>query len=457
MAHDHEHDHEHDESPDPREGQAGFDSAGKHLADALRVSFRVLTGIMVLVFAGFAFTGVKTIDSNQRGLKTVFGRIEGIPAGPGLTYTWPFPIGRIVTVETGTKTIAMNDFWMFETPETRNLELDKRPVPPDGLDPTKDGALLTGDRNLIHVKFEITYNVPDALAAATNVERYEDIVRAAIRRAAVMTASRWTADAIMLMKETASSDGRGRSIPGTTFASAVRQAAQARLTEMQAGVEIQTVNPVAVTLPLAVLKSYEAVRTSESKANTMRAEAAYEASQALHQVAGAKYRILLGEPDRPAATRPADGKGDEEYNLIGQYDRAIQAGQDKQASALMETIGLELESNRIGGRAGQIVAEARAEEVRIVQETETWVERYKKLLPHYQAMGSTLLELELASTLEKMFASPTVEKVVLHSGERKVVLQTGEDQETVERIRKTVAALRAQREKALKDKAGQSE
>ena len=63
----------------------------------------------------------------------------------------------------------------------------------------------------------------------------------------------------------------------------------------------------------------------------------------------------------------------------------------------------------------------------------------------------------LASTLEKMFSSPTVEKVVLHSGNRKVVLQTSEDQETVERVRKAVAALRAQREKALKEKTGAAE
>ncbi|MEI7834878.1 MAG: SPFH domain-containing protein, partial [Planctomycetota bacterium] len=201
MAHDH--DHEHDDPSAQAEGAAGFDSAGKHLADALHVSFRVLTGIMVLVFAGFLLTGVKTIDPNQRGLKTVFGRIEGVPTGPGLTYTWPFPIGRIVTVASGTQTISMDDFWMFETPESRNMDLEKRPVPPDGLDPVRDGALLTGDRNLIHVAFEVTYGVSDALAAATNVQAYEEIVRAAIRRAAVMTASKWTADAIMLMKETA--------------------------------------------------------------------------------------------------------------------------------------------------------------------------------------------------------------------------------------------------------------
>ncbi|MCY2925964.1 MAG: SPFH domain-containing protein [Planctomycetota bacterium] len=412
---------------------------------------------MVLVFAGFILTGVKTVESNQRGIKTVFGQIEGVPVGPGLTYTWPFPVGRIVTVPSSTQKFTMDDFWMGETPETRNVPLEKREVPSGGLDPATDGALLTGDRNLIHVRFEVTYAVSDALAATTNVEAYEELVRAAIRRAAVMTASRWTADAIMLMKESPSADGGGKAMPGATFAAAVRQAAQARLKEMQAGVEIQTINPKQVTLPLAVLKSYEAVRTSESKANTMRAEAAYEASQALHQVAGAKYAILLGEPGKPAATRPADGKADEPYNLIGQYDRAVQAGQEDQAAALMETIGKALESNRIGGQAGQIVAEARAEEARIVQETETWVERYNKLLPHYKAMGSTLLELELASTLEKMFSSPTVEKVVLHSGERKVVLQTSEDQDTVERIRKAVAALRAQREQALKDKAGQSE
>ncbi|MCY2931739.1 MAG: SPFH domain-containing protein [Planctomycetota bacterium] len=455
--HDHDHDHEHDEPAGAGGGAGEFDIAGKSLADALRVSFRVLTGIMVLVFAGFGLTGVKSIDPNHRGLKTVFGQIEGVPSGPGLTYTWPFPIGRIVSVPSGTQSISMDDFWMFETAELRDTPLDKRPIPTDGLDPTRDGALLTGDRNLIHVRFDVTYAVSDALAAETNVKGYEEFVRAAIRRAAVLTASKWTADAIMLMKETTVSGKRGQPQAGATFAAAVRYAAQARLNEMQAGVEILTLNPKLVTLPLGVLKSYEAVRTAESKAHTARAEAAYEASQALNKAAGANYRILLGDPDRPAATQPADGKTDKPYNLIAQYDRAAQAGQDKEAAALMELIGQKLESNEIGGQAGQLVALARAEEARIVQETETWVERYKKLLPHYKTMGSTLLELELASTLEKMFASPTVEKVVLHSGKQKVVLQTSEDADTVERIHKAIAALRAQREKALKDKMGAPE
>ena len=339
----------------------------------------------------------------------------------------------------------------------RNTDLAKRPVPPGGLDPTKDGALLTGDRNLIHVQFDVTYAVSDALAAETNVTGYEELVRAAIRRAAVMTASKWTADAIMLMKEAPAGAG-GKGVRGATFAAAVRQAAQARLDEMQAGVTIHTLNPTRVTLPLAVLKSYEAVRSAESKANTMRAEAAYEATQALHKAAGAKYRLLLGEPDKPLATRPAGENANEPYfNLIGQYDRAVQAGQEKEAAALMETIGQQLESNQTGGQAGQIVAAARAEESRIVQEAQTWLERYQKLLPHYKAMGSTLLELELASTLEKMFSSPTVEKVVLQSGSQKVILQTSEDQEIVERVHKAIAALKAQREKELKEKTGGAE
>ena len=66
--------------------QGEMDPATKSLADALRVSFRVLTVIMVFVVIAFLLTGLKSIEAQEVAVKKVFGKIVGT-AEQGLAYT----------------------------------------------------------------------------------------------------------------------------------------------------------------------------------------------------------------------------------------------------------------------------------------------------------------------------------------------------------------------------------
>ena len=108
--HDHGHDHEpgccghesDDQGPIVPVGGIGgehADTAAKSLANALRWSFGILTFAMIVVGVLWCFTGVKTINPGNEGIIKVFGAIEGT-AMPGLAYTWPYPIGEIVVVQT---------------------------------------------------------------------------------------------------------------------------------------------------------------------------------------------------------------------------------------------------------------------------------------------------------------------------------------------------------------------
>ena len=88
--------------------EAGAGAADRSLAHALRVSFRVLTVIMIFIVGAFLLTGIKSIDATEQGIIFLFGEIVGT-ADSGFVYTWPFPIGAIEKVKTTEKTLTISE------------------------------------------------------------------------------------------------------------------------------------------------------------------------------------------------------------------------------------------------------------------------------------------------------------------------------------------------------------
>jgi len=148
--------------PPPSPGGKGpvgrpTDAAGEHLAAALRTSFRLLGAIMVLGVVAFLGMGFRFVRPGEVAIRSVFGRVVGVTA-EGLAYNWPSPIGRIEKIKVGERTLAVEDFWMNETKKDQlQPDLRKRQAPEGGLRPGWDGAALTGDRNLLHMRLKCTY------------------------------------------------------------------------------------------------------------------------------------------------------------------------------------------------------------------------------------------------------------------------------------------------------------
>ena len=180
-----------------------MDAAAQSLADALRWSFRLLSVIMILVLVGFVLSGFKTIQPQQVGVKKVFGRVTGL-ADQGLAFTWPFPIGEIQIVDISEQAMEINDFWMHETPEDKTKLLGERTAMSEGLRPGWDGALFTGDKNLLHVKLSCRYRIQDMLGYLRTIEETDvarqtalrELIRSLVCKAAVQVASSKTADSI---------------------------------------------------------------------------------------------------------------------------------------------------------------------------------------------------------------------------------------------------------------------
>ena len=378
-----------------------IDPAAKSLADALRVSFRLLGVIMIFVFGAFLLTGVRSIKSNERGIVKVFGRVVGT-VDQGLAYNWPFPIGEIETIKIKKGQVGVDSFWMSETPEDR-AQTDLLSRRSSGvLVPGKDGALLTGDRNLLHVKLKCNYEIREPIAyksgIAVNlweaeekhdksdyehdaqVEALEEALRAIICNEAIKAAARRTADGIQRDEQ-------------VEFLSEIRDGTQAELRVLlgitdiaREGIAVSEILMVNKTVPLRALRAYDdaqrANTNKESKINAAKAEAV----SILNKAAGPSYRVLVGDPYGATTVARTSGREGESSGtgLIQQYNAARESGDEVAAAALLEEIDTRLLSNDTLGDASRILSEAQADKTETIEEARGRYRRFVKLLPEFK-------------------------------------------------------------------------
>ena len=148
-----------------------LDAANQSLADALRASFSILKGIMLVLLALYLFSNVRSIDSHEQALVLRLGKLLPGVHEPGLVWALPFPIDEIVplpTMASNTTLITSHTFHRRENEIGKPLSVLNRSVG-SGLEPGIDGALLTADAGLVHAQWKVTYKIDDV---ASYVSRF---------------------------------------------------------------------------------------------------------------------------------------------------------------------------------------------------------------------------------------------------------------------------------------------
>ncbi len=421
----------------PAEGADRQDTAAQSLARALRWCFRLLIIIMILVGVAFLLSGVKTIQPNQVGIKKRFGKFIGI-SHQGLAYTWPYPVGEIEIVNVSEQDVPVDDFWMHETARDKTLKLSERRPAAEGLRPGWDGALLTGDRQLIHAKFTCTYKIKNALLYAKYVmsaapgaagpedkdRHLQELVRSAASNAAVAAAAKRTAESIVIANREA-------------FATDIMNKAQKQLDSLMnvgsgelSGVIITNADIDSITWPLRALSAYRASQQASQSAQQRREEARAEAISILNSTAGQEVsRKLVGEPWNQSSAKPAK---EEDYDLIGQYARARRNGQTERAEELLEKID-NLLVNDAGGEVRSVISEAQAYRNSTVEVVKGRAKKFNDLLGEYRKNPEFMLQRLWAEAREEILTSPTAEKFYLSDGP-KTILRISRDPEVLRRI-----------------------
>lgn len=471
------------------------DPAGEHLSAALRTSFRLLGAAMVLGVIAFLAVGFQFIQPGEVAIRTVFGKVVGVTP-EGLAYNWPAPIGRIEKINIGEQTVDVDDFWMNETPaDKKEDDLRKRTAPPGGLRPGWDGALLTGDRNLLHVRLKCTYGITrtyelswDApeladhpvIALMRGAPNPSETVEAARKRAEaenadpvvlsfldkfdsarpladVVKSSKFASsiepalyyrlnvldgkqtirsvlcDAAIRAAATRTADGLQRTQRGA-FERDVMDVAQQQLDTLKTGILVRSVKVTDSTWPLATLPDYDAAQSAVQQAETLKSQARSLAVTLLNSTAGIEAaRSLVGDVGSAA---PADAN----TNLIGQYNDAVSRGDDQAAAALLEKIDNVLVSDATTGAARAFLSSAAAYRTDTIQAVKKRVTDFLQRLPAYEKNPSFAMNRWWDEAREEILSNPTAEKHYLTESDQKIILKLNRDSEIIRQTRRAWTA-----------------
>lgn len=450
-GHDHAHQHERDDH-DPLSccahghddgGEIEIrDPAGASLAAALRTSFALLGVLMVVAVLFFLQTGFVSVAPGQAAVRTVFGKVVGT-TDRGLAINWPRPIGGIEIVSVGERSVQTSDFWMRTNPQEATKKLRDRTMPRGGLMPGLDGALLTGDRNLLHMRLNATYQIgrsADAPAGEPvllywqNVPRAQEgpnageldangLMQSILAEAAIRSAAVWTADALQRSRQ-------------ADFEERVKKLAQQRLDAMACGIVIGKVMIDEKAWPLRTLVDYDAAARAISEAEAERSKATAEALRLLNATAGPAYVKLVGNPDDIIRARASAGERDAnaEYDLIGRYERAS----GPEAAALLERIDRVLMSGSTVGEASRVIAEAQGYRTGTIEAVKQRVKRFNELLPAYLKAPSFTMRRLWDETREEILSSPKVEKHYIATESGKTIIRLDRDPDIAREIRKAM-------------------
>jgi regulator of protease activity HflC (stomatin/prohibitin superfamily) len=279
---------------DERGDAALMDPANESLADALKITFRLVQFSMVILAGLFVFSGFQTVNEGERGVSVLFGKTRAIDLEPGFRFSAPYPFGELVKVQTGTLSPQINRaFWPFvnlgeEDGPVENLPRGRR------LNAARDGSLITADLNLAHTQWRVNYRRDRVAEFVTNVipEAEGAIVRHAVERAIVQAMAETTIDDLL------------RPEGGTrALAQRVQETAQQMLDEIAGagpdgvtqgiGVQIEQVDLARKIPPSSLIRQFAAVITARSEAQRARTDAEARRGETLNAVAGTAAGSLL--------------------------------------------------------------------------------------------------------------------------------------------------------------------
>jgi len=359
-----------------------MDAANQSLADALRASFSILKGIMMVLVVLYLFSNVRRVDSYEEALTLRLGRLQPDIKDPGLVWALPFPIDEIVplpTKQSNTFTVESHSF--ERRPEEIGKPLKFISWPPGrGLNPSRDGALMTADAGLVHVKWKITYKIDHVDHYVSNIlskktEAAENLIRTFVETVGIHVASELTADEMIRTRVEYVQDE-------------IRQRVNERLTGVDSGITVTRVEMHEPTPPIAVRDSFDATQRAENLKGKRVQDAEQARTKILNEAAGESAERLLAiltDIDR----RPVDDE--------------IRAKMQEEVDRIL--------TSEAEGQAGRMMQDSGAYLATMVGQMRSDLEFYRTLVPEYERNPQLLVNRLWEETRQRVFTNPGVTKM----------------------------------------------
>src|SRR5262249_31462780 len=160
------------------------------------ITFRILQLAMIVLAILFAFSGFQSVREGERGIRLLFGKIRAANLDPGFRFSFPYPVGELVRVNTGAVNLSLDRaFWPYVDEASRSRPIDQLPRTAS-LNPANDGSLLTADNNIAHTQWSVVYRreKPDLYAQNVFTEDEKKLVMMAVQRGIVHATAQVTID-----------------------------------------------------------------------------------------------------------------------------------------------------------------------------------------------------------------------------------------------------------------------
>lgn len=382
-----------------------MDPAQQSLADALRITYRLLQVVMLLLVALFLGSGFQTIGASERGVKLSFGDISSSDVLPGSVWNWPYPVGEVVRVSTGQQVVNLwESFFPRLTPDMEKRPREQLANLKPTLKPGVDGSLITADGNIAHTRWEIAYRVDRVGEYIHNIYQPDEkrIVAAAVERGVVRAVAELSIDG--LLKQVSSSEDGATGAAGA-LSSRVRSIAQETLDQAGSGIEIEEVILTDKMAPLKVYKTFNEVTTASSRAARQREQADQFRLNVLNQAAGLAHVVLLRE--------------------INAYERAVEVKDTGLAETILARIhaiidGEIVDDNSrmvsVSGDVTSVINEAKQRKTRVISEAKSSATTFQAKLASYRENPEVFMANERRIAWEVFLKNSLAEVAILPGG-----------------------------------------
>jgi membrane protease subunit HflK len=259
-------------------------------------------GALVILVVFWLLNAIYTIDPQQLGVRLRFGQpLETV--GPGLHFLlWPIESVERVTINENQTTIG-------STATGRNAN--------------DDGLMLSGDQNIVDVRFSVLWQVTDAIENLFMVRDPDDMVRSVAESAMREVIGRRPAQDIFR------DDQAG-------IALEVQQIAQNILDSYEIGVTLNRVTIELAAPPQEVADAFDEVQRAEQDEDRFQEEARGYANELLGNARGQAAQIR--EDAAAYKNRVVQEAQGEAQRFISVYDQYIKAPEVTRKRLFLETM-----------------------------------------------------------------------------------------------------------------------
>ncbi|MCD6460491.1 protease modulator HflK [bacterium] len=263
-----------------------YNPAQQSLVDALKISFGLVKVTMFFVIISFLCSGVFVVKQHESALILRFGKIVGTPADrvlkAGLHWAWPYPIDKVIKIQTGrVQNLVIDDFWYYDKHaenQPANRRRNKKQLLP-ALRPGIDGYIICGDVNIIHAKWILRYTIDNPYTYYTVIKDNEQLLKNFFRNSVISVAnSKYVDDVLRTGIE--------------KFRKQVQLKFQDNLNIFNCGIEINRVDIDRISPPIQVKQAFDDVIQAEQEHSQKVNEAKSFASKKINQAIGISSQIL---------------------------------------------------------------------------------------------------------------------------------------------------------------------